>query len=191
MMWRLIVIGAMLMLSACANIRGVPAGPYRVDNSFAVDLGQQWAELPAVLAPGFTGKLLTIDGPLLNRLQLAGNLAAGKSLVKAPDKEHKVPVYRADMSLSEVTGFVTDSLAAQGLKDVTARGVAPAVIGSEEAVRFQVSARSEEGLEMTGAVLAGKKDGKLNVIIFLAPSEYYYGLRAAEVEHVLSSARYI
>ena len=191
MMRRLIVMGVALMLSACVSIKNVPAGQYKVENIFAVDLGQQWSELPSALVPGFTGKMLTIDRPLLNRLQLAGGLAAGKSLLKAPDKEHKVPVYRADMSMNEVTGFVTDSLAAQGLKDVTARAVSPAAFGSEDGVRFDVSARTEQGLDMSGVVLAAKKADKLSVIIFLAPTEYYYGLRAAEIEHILGTARYL
>jgi len=181
----------MLALSACVSIKSVPAGSYKVGDVFAVDLGQQWSELSPNLVPGFAGKVLTIDGPLLGRLQLAGGIAPGQSLLKAPDKEHKVPAFRADMSLSEIAGFVTDSLAAQGLKDVSARDIVPAAFGTEEGVRFLLTARTEQGLDMSGNVLAAKKSGKLSVIIFLAPTEYYYGLHAAEVDHILGTVRYL
>src|SRR5213075_2596856 len=89
-------LGALaLALSACATVVDAPAGAYKVGTAYEVTLGGDWSDISKVM----TGRpanvhLLSIDGPLLDRLYLTEGLAAGDFLVKSTAKDKPTPVYR-------------------------------------------------------------------------------------------------
>lgn len=186
-MKRLFVLFALLSVAGCATAGSVSKGPYKVGRVYQIEVGQQWAALPTTMTSQRTGKFLTIDGPNLNLLQLVAALKDDQSLVKERSKDNPVPKYRSDMSQTDIVGFVTDSLATIGYQNIATHALRPSAFGTLGGVRFDLSAQTPDGLNIQGSALFAQSDGKLNLIVYLAPQEYYYSLHAAEVERILSS----
>lgn len=185
-----IALAAALALAACASITPVPPGPYRVGSGQEVTVGRTWSDVSALWsARPKKVRLLSVDGPLLNRLYVSDGLAPGDSLVRAQAKELPTPVVRADMSASERIEFVADSVAALEYQRVETANPRPARFGQAPAVRFDLSARTSEGLDIQGAALVAEHGGKLYVILYLAPAEHYFAAGASEVEAIMASAR--
>lgn len=185
---RLLVAGALLGLAACQSISAVPAGPLKV-GSAEMTLGRQWADVsPLLLGANKKVRVLSIDGPLLNRLYVTDGLLVGEPLVKALTKEKPTPKLRADMNSSERIEFVADSIAAAGYLRVETSRPRPAKFGARTAVRFDLSARTEDGLDVKGTALAAEADGKSYFVIYLAPGEHYFQASLPEVEAVMASA---
>ncbi len=186
-MMRLVALLALLLLTGCATAGSVSQGPYKVGNVYQIVVGQQWASLPQALTSQRTGKFLTIDGPDLNLLQLVAALKNNQSLIKERSKDNPVPKYRTDMSQTEIVEFVTDTLATLGYQNLSTQALRPSAFGTLAGVRFDLSAQTPDGLNIKGTALFAQRDEKLNLIVYLAPEEYYFGLHAAEIERILGS----
>lgn len=186
-MMRVVSLLCVLLLAGCATATSVSEGPYKVGKAYQIEVGQQWAALPQVLTSQRTGRFLTIDGPDLNLLQLVPALKENQSLLKERSKDNPVPKYRADMSPTEIVEFVTDTMATQGYQNISTQALRPSPFGTLSGVRFDLRAQAPDGLNINGTALFAQRDGKLNLIVYLAPEEYYYGLHASEIERILSS----
>lgn len=180
-----------LLASACATIASAPAGDYQVASGYTVTLGRQWADFSKTFFNRSKKvKLLSVDGLLLNRLYLVDGLAPGEYIVKPLAKEQPTPTYREGMSPTEFVEFVADSAVAMDYQRVETSGLRPARLGDTEAIRFDLTAQTKEGLEIAGSALVAEHGGKLYVMLYLAPTEHYYGATLPEVERVFGSARF-
>ena len=181
---------AALALASCATVSSAPVGALKVGEAYEVSLGREWSDISAVMT-GKTKKvrLLSIDGPLLNRLYLTDGLVPGDYLIKPAAKEQPTPVIRPDMSASERLEFVTDSVAALEYQRVQLARPRAAKFGETSAVRFDLNAQTKEGLEMRGTGMVAEKNGKIYVVLYLAPAEHYFEAILPEVESLLASAR--
>jgi hypothetical protein len=175
-------------LSACAAVTEAPSGLYRVSPSYTVTLGRQWSDISAVMYQRPKNvRLLSIDGPLLNRLYLTDGLAPGDFLVKPEKKELPTPTYRAGMTPSELSEFVTDSVAALDYERTEVTDLKPAKFGAADAIHIDLKAVTKAGLDMSGTALVAESGGKLYVILYLAPTEHYYGATLEEVQGIMAS----
>jgi hypothetical protein len=180
-----------LALAACATVSDAPTGAYSVGGAYNVTLGREWSDASALFGVKQPGvKLLTIDGPLLNRLYLSEGLAPGASLVTSAVKERPTPTYRADFSPQETVEFIADSVSALGYVKVETSNLRPAKFGDAEAVRFDLTGRTADGLDISGSAITAEHGGKLYVILFLAPTEHYYGDAMPEVESIMKSVSF-
>lgn len=99
------------------------------------------------------------------------------------------PKVRTGMTSAERIEFVTDSIAAMDFQRVEAARPRAARYGGQPAVRFDITARTSEGLDLAGAAMAAEIAGKTYVILYLAPAEHYFAANLAEVEQVMASAQ--
>jgi hypothetical protein len=184
-------LAAALLISACASISAAPAGPYKVGDAMSVTLGRQWndASRAQVGAPRRV-RLLTIDGPLLNRLYFTTGLRPGDFLVKPERRETPTPTYRTNMAPTELVEFVADSVAALKYQRVETSALRPTRVGDTDGLRFDITAQTEEGLDMSGSAAVAERGGQLYVILYLAPTEHYYAAGKGEVESIMGSARF-
>lgn len=184
-----LVATALLGLAACQSIPAVPPGPMKLGATEA-ELSREWSDV-SVLLPGANKKVkvLSIDGPLLNRLYVTDGLAVGESLVKTATKEQPTPKLRAGMNSSERMEFVADSIAAMGYQRVETSRPRPAKFGAQTGVRFDLIARTEEGLDVKGTALAAEAGGKSYFVIYIAPGEHYFQANLPDAEAVMASAR--
>ncbi|MEQ1618398.1 MAG: hypothetical protein ABL883_08655 [Terricaulis sp.] len=176
-----------ILLASCATVKLAPAGMYRVGNAFSITLTRPWSDLTAAAMQPPGVRVLTIDGRGLNQL-FAADVAPAGSLVRTADKDTPKPTYRADMSDTEVVEFVVDSLAAMGFLEPTSAGLRPQSFVGASGVRFDISSRSETGLNYSGTAIAARAGERLHLLIFLAPTEHYYSTFASEIEAVFASA---
>lgn len=185
----LLAAGALLAVSACAAISNVPAGPMKV-GSAEVTLGRDWSDISTIMTGSVKKvRVLSIDGPLLNRLYVTDGLSAGESLIKAPSKDRPTPTLREGMNSSERMEFVADSVAAMGYQRVETQRPRPAKFGDASGVRFDISARTEDGLDVLGTAMAAEAGKKSYFVLYLAPAEHYFQAGLPEVEKVIASAR--
>lgn len=164
-----------LSLVACASgPKLAQTGVYKV-GSYSVPLQQDWTAFNLKTGKGKKAHLLTVDGTTLNSVFLYNDLKEGDSLMKARKKDTPVPTFTPDLSELELVEFLSDSLErGQGLIDVTPTNIEPSSFQGEDAVQFDFSAVTPDGLKVSGQSLLGVVDEKLNILIYMAPSIHYF-----------------
>jgi hypothetical protein len=183
------VAGAAVVGGCVATAKLAPQGAFRAGRAFAVTLQRPWSDMTPVLSPRVDGlHLLTMEGPALNQLYLA-SIASGAPLFrKTADTDAPTVNYRADMGDTEMVEFVIDSLALS-YEAPEASALRPQTLAGAPGIRFDIAMRTAAGLNMSGAGLVARAGERLNAILFLAPSEHYYGAYASEIEAIFASAQ--
>jgi hypothetical protein len=177
-------------LTGCASVTSAPAGLYDAPKPYQVTLGREWSDISVMSgAPSKSVRLLTIDGPLLNRLYIVGGLAPGEFMFRSMSKTQPTPTVRKEMSATERMEFITDNLGVMGYQRVEMARPRPAKFGQADGVRFDFTAKTADGLEIKGTSQVAEIDGKLYAIVYLAPAEHYFQATLPEVEKVMSSVR--
>jgi hypothetical protein len=176
-----------LSLAGCAT-SGVVTGDYKVGTQYTVTLGDKWADISTWLGDRGPGvRLLTIDGPWLNRLYVVDGLRPGQSLERAPSRDRPNPAYRDNMTSRELVEFVVDSVAMLGYQAPEAANLAPAKFGGVDGVRFDIATRTKQGLLFDATALVAQRNGRLHLMLFLASREHYYAATLPEVEKIFAS----
>jgi hypothetical protein len=185
---RALLSAAIMSLAACTTVTLAPAGTYAVGNNH-VTLGQPWNDI-SVLSRGMPkeAKLLSLDGPLLNRLYLVSALPVGGRLTPSPSKEAPTPALAANLSTRERVEFVVDSVSAMGYQHVESANLRPAKFGATDAVRIDLTGVTKEGLDMRGTALIAATGDNLHLILYLAPAEHYFAASLPEVESIMAKA---
>lgn len=179
---------AVFGLAGCVAITPVPAGPLALGANRQATLDRNWSDVTALVSPGVKSvRVLSIDGPYLNRLYLVQGLTAGQSLLKAASKERPVPKFQAGMSLTEQVELIADSVSAIGYQRVETQGLRPGRFGPADGVRFEIAAMTDQGLEISGTAEVAVVEGRLYAVIYLAPKEHYFGASLPNIEALLAS----
>jgi hypothetical protein len=175
-------------LAGCVTIPLVKAGSYQArGTAFAITLPRPWSDLTGMSMQPRGVRVLSIDGLGLNQLYIA-SIAPDGAFVRVMDKDTPRPTYRTDMGETELVEFVIDSLATLGFQEPESTGLRPQALAGAPGVRFDISTRTQAGLNMSGTALVARSGENLSLLMFLAPSEHYYGLHAQEIDAVFASA---
>lgn len=183
---------ALLLGAAGAALAGCATGGLvsgSVQNAGAtVPLTREWSDITFLMPPPRPRnvKLLSVDGPLLNRLYIA-TLAPGESLLRPRDRDTPRPTFQSDMSDSEIVEFIIDCVA-QEYQSPEASALRPQNFGAAPGVRFDIATSTAEGLNISGSALAARRGDSLHLMLFLAPAEHYYGALMPDVERMFSGA---
>jgi len=178
-----------MALSGCAGgITAVNPGPMAAGSAYTLSLGRQWSDISAIMPNRPANvRLLTIDGPLLNRLYVANDIVPGAGLMRPPNRQTSVPVYRADMTSRELVELITETVAGFEYLNVEPDALAPVVFAGRNGVAFTFTAQTKEGLQISGRAVAAARDDRLQAVIYHAPSEHYYARYQAEVDRIFDS----
>lgn len=178
------LLALLILLSGCASQALVPPGPARVDG-LLLTTPLAWSQR------GFKGeRQWTIDGPLLNALEIYTGVKPGELLFDLPAAKRREGIrYRADMSDLEVQELVADGLLAAGVVDVQLVELGPARLGDAPAIRFELSFANAAGLRYRALALASQAGGELTLLFYYAPAEYYFERDRAVVEAILDGVR--
>lgn len=183
------VVALAAALAACSAITPVGPGPLPLQGGRQVALSRQWSDVSAILPQRAKKvRVLSVDGPMLNRLYLAEGLSPGEGLLTRASKEHPAPTFKSDMSLTELVEFTADSVTLMGYQRVATSALRPGKFGADDAIRFEIDALTESGLEMKGVAMAATSKGRLYLLVYLAPAEHYFAATLPEVEAILKSA---
>lgn len=183
-------IAAGLALSACTTVTLAPAGTYAVGKNASVNLTRNWSDFTPIMGLKKV-RMLSIDGPLLNRLYLSEGLVTGDYIVQPTNRrEATTPIYNASMSVTEQVEFVANSVTALTYERVVTSGLRPVQVNGLRGVRFDIEAATKEGLIIKGRGQAVKSGDSLYVAIYLAPAEHYFAESLASAEAAMDSVTF-
>lgn len=187
----LLVVICTCALVACGPSPLVRAGDATAVGSIALRTPVDWSRFGDSRI-----ELWTRDGTLLNQLQFVGAVEPGQHVFRSRRETKRRPdgpYFRSGMNGLELQALVLDGLAELGAVRPTARALRPQAFGdsqgSGESVRFDVDTANQDGLIYRGLAQASVHQGKLYVMLFLAPAEHYFDRDRALVKRMLDSAR--
>lgn len=176
------------LVAGCVAIPLVKAGSYQArGTAFAVTLVRPWSDMTTISAQPRGVRVLSLDGLQLNQLYIA-SIAPQDSLVRVMDRDTPRPTYRTDMGETELVEFVVDCLATLKYQDPQSANLRPQTLAGASGVRFEIDTKTESGLNISGTALVARAGDNLHLLMFLAPSEHYYGALSQEIDGVFASA---
>lgn len=187
----LLIVAAALLLNACASSggrlqqAGTAAEVYGM--TLRTDLNWSRIKLPRQ-------ELWTIDGPGLNSLNIIPETKPGEHvfhLAKERKSRPDGPWYRTGMRPDELRDVILDAIREQGWADVDSSNFRPHDFSGTAGIRFDVRQTSPEGLRYQGSVGAFERNGRLTVLYWKAPEEYYYGRDAQAVNRLIDAVGFV
>lgn len=187
---RWLLVAATLLLAACAGAGGTlqPAGRVQVFD-LQLETSLDWARIK-----GARQELWTVDGTPLNQLNIVSRVKPGEHVFqgsKATKRRPDGPWFRPGMRPDEIRDLVADGLALAGWSAVEAQGLRPADFGGVPGLRFELSLANGRGLRYRGQAAAAERDGRLTLLVWLAPEEHYYPRDAGAVSRTLDRLRFL
>jgi hypothetical protein len=178
-------------LAACQSFKPVEAMKAAdIGDGITVEPQVAWANAVGPLNGGMSGTVWTIDGFGLNELRFLTGVAAGDPLLRINGVDRKNMVaYSATMLPDDVMEMTASTLGKAGDQQLRTSGLRPVPFGTATGFRFDLAFTTKDGLQMKGMALFAQRRNKLDLILFVAPSEYYYDRYVATVEKVFSSVR--
>lgn len=185
----LLPIALTLLLTACASPGGkLQTKGEAVAFDMRLDSSLDWARIK-----GRRSELWTIDGVGLNRLLIFSKVKPGEHVFQAV-RERKSrpdgPWYRAGMRLDELQKLVADGFVDQQWVGIETTHLRPHNFGSVEGIRFDVEMTNPDGLIYKGTAAVVERDNFLNVLVWIAPKQYYHGRDVAAVDSMLDGMRF-
>lgn len=177
-----------LLLSAfsaagCASLRDPAPGVFRVGDGLSVRLDRVWSDFTPSGARRM--RLLSQNGPTLDRLYLVGGLKPGEGLTNRP---RGAGLYKSASAAKELPAFIAASVNALGFTVPALSSCRPAPFGGATGWRIDIATTTGDGLAFSGAALYAQTGERLNVILYLAATEHYFAAGLASVEAIMASA---
>ncbi len=182
---RHVALALPLLLVSCGSPLVKP-GPAVAAGRIALDTPIAWTRVE-----GLHGEMWTVDGALLDRIEFYSGVRDGEHVFKsrrATQARPDGPFFHPGMDGPALAQLVADALAGLGAVKPELSGLRPAKFGRHDAVRFELRLSNDFGLNYQGSALLAEVDGKLDVILFLAPTEHYYDAYFPTVDAMLNSA---
>ena len=178
---------ALLLCSGCAEVDLVTAGkPADLGDGVSVVPPVAWARIHTLAG----GSSLTIDGVGLGEVRYYTGIAPGKPIIDIGNLSNaEIGTYKVSMLPNEIMDLLTSNMEKIGCQNARAANLAPMKFGAVTGFRFDVSYLTRDGLEMQGEALAAQRGGKLDVLLYVAPTEYYYALRKADAEQLFATVQ--
>lgn len=185
----LLPVALALQLAACASAGGklqTKGDVTTFDMTMTTSL--DWARIKSR-----RNELWTIDGVALNRLIIFSKIKPGEhvfQMVRERKSRPDGPWYRAGMRLDEQQKLVADGFADQQWVGIQTSNLRPHTFGTVEGIRFDVEMTNPDGLIYKGTAAVAERNNLLNVLVWIAPKEYYHGRDVAAVETMLDGMRF-
>lgn len=176
-----------MQLMGCTVYSLVPAAkPRAIGGRYQVDPQIEWSRRKVG-----TAELWTVHGPGLEAVYLTHGVSDGDTLFeRVLGSQKKPPVFRPDMSPSEIAEFVVDSLAHLRYEQVELLDLRPEIFGGRAGFRFELGMLSDAGLELRGLATGRVDEKRLWLILFFAPRMHYYDAYLPHVERIIASVEF-
>ena len=130
----------------------------------------------------------TRNGTGLDELDFYTGIKNGEPLIVVPGKSKKdLPQFLSRMTPNDVEDLAVAALAAKGMQTVRATALRPCPFGSGMGFCFDLILANDEGLEMRGKAKARLQAGMLDMLVFTAPADFYFGDVAPAVDRIFAS----
>jgi len=137
---------------------------------------------------GLNGTLWTVDGAGLDALLFFVG-TPGHPLIESEASKGDTHLYQPNMLPDDVMELLAANFEKIGFHQVRTSNLRPAPFGGTTGFRFAISYTTTIGLEMKGMALACQRNGRLDLIVFLAPAEYYFGHYQPTLEKLFASVQ--
>lgn len=184
-----IVIAALfaVLLSACQGYTAIkPDARITVASRIAVSPQVMWAK---PTGSGISDAVWTIDGFGLNELHFMLGKKPGDRLfnIRGSGRDD-FPAVKKGMLPNDAMDLVVNSLTRLGNAQVRSSNLAPAPFGQPDAgFRFDLNYVNADGLEMRGVALGAQRNDTVDVLLFIAPNEYYFDKLRETVDRLFQS----
>ena len=182
---RLAVLGTLLMTAACANVSLIPADrPAAVGNGVTVMPQQSWNQIKG------DHLVWTREGTNVDQIDFMTGIKSGKPLIELPGvKDAQIGLFDSKMLPNDVQDLLVGTLTKMGYQTVKPGNLTPCPFGSGQGFCFDLDFSTSSGLQMKGMTMARKQADTLDVFLFEAPSEYYFGTLSPSVSKLFASAQ--
>jgi len=186
----LLFAAVVLLLAACAGTGG---RLQQAGDATVFDLGLEtrldWARVRTPRQEQWT-----IDGSPLNQLVIISKVRANEHVfLRARENRSRPdgPWFRPGMRPDEVRDIILDGLRGSGWANVRASNLRPAAFGAVPGLRFELDLDNPSGLVYKGLATAAERDGRLTLLVWIAPAEHYYGRDVEAVSAMFDSLRFV
>ncbi len=191
-LWRVAAVVLVLAVAACAGSgpggRLQSSGEARVFD-LALDTSLDWARVHRPRMEQWT-----IDGAPLNQLTIVSKVKPGEHVfLGAREKKSRPdgPWFRPGMRPDEVRDIILDGLRGAGWANVRGSALRPSRFGGVPGLRFDLDLDNPTGLVYRGQVAAAERDGRLTLLVWMAPAEHYHGRDVQAVSAMFDSLRFV
>lgn len=186
---RITFLFILFLLGACVSPGGKlqQAGTTATVFDMQVTSDLNWARIK-----GPRQELWTIDGTSLNSLSVFSGIKPNEHvfmLGREKKSNPNGPWYRPGMRPDELRDAILDGLKGQGWANLADSNFRPHDFAGKPGIRFDVSLTNPDGLIYQGSVAAIENGGKLNMLFWKAPSEYYAPRDVTAVNKMLDGVR--
>lgn len=131
----------------------------------------------------------TVNGTGLEAIYFADGIEDGEPFFEQRfgESDKQLPLFRSPMTANEAMEFVVDTLSISGAGEVKTTGLRPATFGAHAGFRFGIDYLEASGLEARGIAHGAVIDGKLYLMLYLAPAEHYFDTYGGYVERMIES----
>ena len=129
----------------------------------------------------------TTQGPQIDMVRFFAGVKSGRALISGVRGDNLN--FDAKMLPNDIQDLVVATLQAEGNKTIQAGNLAPCNFGAGKGFCFDLSFASADDLEMKGLAMARKQNDQLDLILFQAPAEYYFGEMAPDVQKAFASVQ--
>lgn len=188
---RVFIAALFLLLVSCASQGGrlvTASDGIKIFDDMAVDSSLDWARMKYPRA-----QLWTIDGSPLNQFIFISKVKpnehvflSGRERKRRPDG----PWFKPGMRPDEVQNIMLDGWREGGFAQVAGSNLRPAKFGNIDGLRFNVTMTNQNGLIYKGTAGAVERNGRLNVMYWIAPQEHYYGRDISAINKMFDSFRF-
>ncbi len=190
-----VVIALAMLVAGCTQYALIqPQQRVSVRDAFTVEPDIAWNKVneQGVTGPGRT-ELWTADGLLLNSLTFFAGIEDGQPLFRQTseqEKRGKLPVFRSNMTSTDVMELVEATYAR--LVDTTltnTRDLRPAKFADADGFRFEMSMVGKDEVDRVGSAAGTVRNGRLYLIFYQGARLHHYGLRQAQAERIIQTAK--
>lgn len=186
---RITLLLILILLGACVS----PGGQLQQAGSTATVFDMQvTSDLNWARIKGPRQELWTIDGTSLNSLAIYSGIKPNEHvflLGREKKSNPNGPWYRTGLRADELRDVIIDGLKGQGWVNVAASNFRPHDFAGKQGIRFDLSLTNPDGLIYRGSVAAIENGGKLNMLFWKAPAEYYAPRDVSSVSSMLDGVR--
>jgi len=177
-----------LLLASCAGYQAVEGNMTAdVGDNITVTPQTTWSK---VSYQSSSAAIWTIDGLGLNELRFLTGIKPGDPLFRVPGVPREdMGTFQAMMLPDEVMELVGSTLGKLHYGQMRSAGLRPASFGPVTGFRFDLTFTNEDGLQFKGTALFAERSGKLDLMLFIAPAEFYFDHYAPAVDQVFASIR--
>jgi hypothetical protein len=190
-----VVIALAMLVAGCTQYALVPPQQrVSVKDALTVEPDIAWNKIneQGAFGAGRT-ETWTADGQMLNALTFFAGIEDGNPLFRQTSEEEKrdkLPIFRGNMTPSDIMELVESTYAKVAQTTLTkTRELRPAKFADADGFRFEMSMVGKDEIDREATAIGTVRNGKLYLIFYQGARLYHYGLRQAQAERIIQTAK--